>query len=140
VLIFPLGLLAQQIDVIPKPSSIKKLPGGFQLNVKTCILGNSEYATMINFYLKELYGFTLPVKEKIEKNENVIRFSSKHRESRFPNEGYEMFIRKNGIEIASKSGAGAFYGIQTLLQLLPANLNVPYLIPLVEIVDSPRFA
>ena len=54
VLIFPSGLLAQQIDVIPKPSSIKKLPGGFQLNVKTCILGNSEYATMINFYLKEL--------------------------------------------------------------------------------------
>jgi hexosaminidase len=128
-------------DIIPQPVLIKKLPGGFRLDAKTVISANNEYADILNFYLQKLYGFTLPIKQKSNKGENVIYFTSFHSESSYSTEGYQLNIHKNQIAIASKPGtAGGFYGIQTLLQLLPTNLRLPYVIPSMEIADYPHFS
>jgi hexosaminidase len=98
---------------------------------------------MLNFYLEKLYGFTLPIKKTVQKDKKYIFFSSIHAESNYPDEGYSLKILKNKIDIASKTGAGAFYGIQTLLQLLSSTTNNKYQtsfsIPQIEIKDYPRF-
>src|SRR4030095_5656805 len=141
ILAFTSPLIAQEVNIIPQPAQVKKLPGTFRLDAKTVILANAEYGDMLNFYLQKLYGFTLPLKHQIEKGENIISFTSVHNESNFPNEGYRLNIQKNKITLASKPGtAGGFYGIQTLLQLLPTNLKLPYAIPSMDIFDYPRFA
>src|SRR4051812_40002939 len=109
-----------EINIVPRPVSIKKTNGVFLIDKRTPILSyvNDDNALTLNLYLKKLYGVTLPIKKTIEKNEKCIFFSQQHEESRAPNEGYGLVINKNKIEISSKTKSGAFYGIQTLLQLI----------------------
>lgn len=61
-------------------------------------------------------------------------------------EGYRLDITGSGILIKANQPAGLFYGVQTLLQLLPAavegkNLDkgADWSVPQVSIVDYPRF-
>ena len=60
-------------------------------------------------------------------------------------EGYKLRVEGRGIEIVANAPAGLFYGVQTLLQLLPAAGVDPAVtgflhVPCVEITDRPRFA
>ncbi len=52
-------------------------------------------------------------------------------------EGYRLSVSPKGISIDAAGAPGIFYGIQTLLQLLPPGAREP--IPCVEIEDFPRF-
>jgi len=52
------------------------------------------------------------------------------------NEGYQLSAGEDGVRILAASQAGLFYGIQTLMQLMPAQERS---IPFVEIADYPRF-
>lgn len=55
--------------------------------------------------------------------------------------GYVLDIsHENGIRITGNDAAGVFYGIQTLIQMLPTRAGVVPRLPEVEIADSPRFA
>ena len=51
-------------------------------------------------------------------------------------EGYIINISKNNVTITSKSGAGLFYGVQTMLQLVDEENNIP----IGTISDEPQFA
>lgn len=53
-----------------------------------------------------------------------------------PDEGYRISVKVNGIKITSNTEKGLFYGMQTLLQLIPDEGNT---IPCVEIEDFPRY-
>ncbi|GAA4308077.1 hypothetical protein GCM10023149_01810 [Mucilaginibacter gynuensis] len=62
-------------------------------------------------------------------------------------EGYYLSSTLKGVTIKANTEAGLFYGLQTLFQLLPKEIegkevakNVQWLIPAVEIIDYPRFA
>ncbi len=60
-------------------------------------------------------------------------------------EGYTLESSPKGVVISANEPAGLFYGMQTLLQLLPAEIesktvvNMPWTIPSVKITDYPRF-
>lgn len=54
-------------------------------------------------------------------------------------ESYSLTIDKNKIVISGSDNAGAFYGMQSLLALLPAGTASQFELPLLSIVDSPRF-
>ncbi len=55
--------------------------------------------------------------------------------------GYRLGVAANGVHIEAASAAGLFYGVQTLLQLLPTGAvsRSPVSIPAVQINDRPRF-
>jgi len=60
--------------------------------------------------------------------------------------GYELTVATNSVIIRALSGPGFFYGMQTLLQLLPPEVysqlpvtGVPWTAPCVYIQDKPRF-
>lgn len=52
------------------------------------------------------------------------------------NEGYKLSVNQNGVSIRGNSGAGLFYGMQTLFQLISDDGRG---VPFVEITDHPRF-
>ncbi|MFY8273952.1 family 20 glycosylhydrolase [Pseudoalteromonas sp. SSDWG2] len=52
-------------------------------------------------------------------------------------EGYQLKIGKERIDIIGADNAGAFYGMQSLLALLPANGEL--ILPYVNITDAPRY-
>ena len=61
-------------------------------------------------------------------------------------EGYNLSVTPKSITIKANKPAGLFYGAQTLLQLLPKEIesatpvsNVQWTVPAVEITDYPRF-
>ncbi|MDB6125352.1 MAG: Beta-N-acetylhexosaminidase [Pedosphaera sp.] len=61
-------------------------------------------------------------------------------------EGYELTVATNSVVIRAPASAGVFYGVQSLLQLLPPEIfsprpvvGVPWTIPCVYIQDAPRF-
>jgi len=61
-------------------------------------------------------------------------------------EAYELSVDNTGVSIQASSPAGIFYGIQSLVQILPANilktnkLADEISLPFVRIVDKPRFS
>lgn len=64
-------------------------------------------------------------------------------ESGLPEEAYLLEVMPSGVEIRASGGAGWFYGLQTLHQLLPGDGSLPdagyWTLPCVRIEDRPRF-
>lgn len=61
--------------------------------------------------------------------------------NRGPEGGYLLRISAGGgVHISGNDAAGVFYGVQTLIQLLPTRAGVLPFLPEVEIADRPRFA
>lgn len=140
----------QSFSIIPQPASIKALHGHFTLSGETIIYfdkGSTELkkiAEMLASEIKSKTSFSLKVSEvKGSISKNSILFTLKNANDSLKTEGYSLHVSQNFITLRAKMGNGIFYGLQTLLQLLPVDRNVlskPILnIPSVEIVDKPRF-
>ncbi len=132
------GARAVSYDVVPLPQSIQMQKGEpFLLNNQVQILANEALQTEAAFlqsYLKELTGLELAISQKREKKVSYIELSVS------PNtaaEGYVLTVSKKGVSIVGGSGAGVFYGIQTLRKSL---VDGQAEFPAVVITDAPRFS
>ena len=141
-----LSCVAQsEINIIPKPVDISQQDGYFKLTKSTIIIANATTkhdADMLNFYLHKLYGFTLSIKNiSPQHSKNFISLGLKYPEGMKPGQ-YNLQVTPNNISILAINGEGLFYGIQSLLQLMPAGkdlINNSFSIPDVTIKDYPRF-
>jgi len=68
-----------------------------------------------------------------------IRLVNTTRANHLGPEAYHLVIDANGIVINATSGAGFFYGAQSLLQIVTSDGIRPATIPFVDIVDSPEY-
>jgi hexosaminidase len=135
------------INIIPQPVSVKQGPGHFVLDKKTVIAAKDEAdrksAQFLNDYLQQVYGFKLDIDK--QEGKNYIRLSTKKFIKAPDKDSYTLQTTKEGITIEGDTYAGTFYGVQTLIQLLPVNNSKPQTpnsklqIPLVSIQDHPRF-
>lgn len=141
---------AQNVNIIPKPNNIKMGNGNFSINenVKLILLekNTEKEAAFLNDYLKKYYGFALKVESHINKK-NVLGNSWKNaivlnlNAINNTTEGaYSLVVDADKIYISGNSNVGVFYGIQSLIQLLPTASATALSIPFVEIADAPRFA
>ena len=133
-----------QIDIVPKPQSIKFGTGSFVFSTRTVVVTkkNDEIAkrisVILNDQLQRNYRFRLRVTDKIPKNNALyIAGPSEPDNSSLP-DVYGLVVRPEGIQI-SGSERGLFYAVQSLLQLLPIELKKGATIPALEIDDEPRF-
>jgi hexosaminidase len=128
------------INIIPKPSSIKTYSGDFKLDYKTIIVYTEEtrnIASLLNDWLLKNYGFKLMAVTETKEKKNLIVITTNGSRG-LPYEGYKLVVSKKTISIIGR-GAGLFYGLQSLMQLLPVDGKVPFKIPCAEIIDQPRF-
>ena len=142
-----------QLNLIPQPSSVVVHEGCFKINSNTTIKSNNPFC---GTYLKEkiehaskykinLLSFEKANSNQLQDEENSIVITIVP--GLTPNkEGYNLSVNERRITIAASTQAGAFYGIQSLLQLLPPSIyGTPtgfekWSVPAVEISDSPLFA
>ena len=124
-------------NIIPKPLFQKIEKGVFILDEKTFIDSYGEFQNIANFlksYFSETYNFKLPS----NKSNNQILFIN---DSSIKNdEGYQLKITEKNISISSKTTKGAFYAVQSLIQLLPIKTDSKEItIQCLEIKDEPQF-
>ena len=134
-----------KIVIVPEPVSMEMHKGNFHFNSATNVIaekGAEHEVRMLNFYLKKLYGFSLPTRTTLSSTNtsNIIFKLVKNNERK---DTYHLNVNANKIIISSSSNEGLFYGMQTLLQLLPEtkteSASAGFLIPELSIKDYPRF-
>jgi hexosaminidase len=127
--------------IIPAPVSIKKTPGEFVLSQETTIQADSINNKAVQFFSSYLASNMAYNKQVGLKNARVsttsVYLTSTGTEN-LPAEGYRITITPQQITVAGK-GAGLFYGIQTLIQLMPIDRKATAHLPCVQIEDYPRF-
>ncbi|MFH6959479.1 beta-N-acetylhexosaminidase [Flavobacterium aquidurense] len=133
---------AQEVNIIPQPVEVVRKTGNFVISSQTSlVVANKEdnaASAFLNTYLFNYYGFKLPVVNKGVKN-SIKLISQKNIEG-LKGEGYSFKSGKNGVEINGNSPMGTFYGMQTLIQLLPVEKSSSLAIAAVDVKDEPRFA
>lgn len=135
----------QLLPVIPTPLHYAAGNGTFALKADTKIVADEALkgeSGLLAQYLKEITGISLPVSDKASDNTIQLLIDSTTVQEKRP-EGYRLTINEKGIVITGYDAAGVFYGIQSLLALIPANNYLGKTsdvnIPAVHINDAPRF-
>lgn len=135
-----------ELGLIPDPVQVRSKPGHFSLGSTTCIVHDDTYlevAVLLQEVLLDAIGIRFPVFRERTKMENVILLSSR---LDLGAEAYVLEVRPALIQIRAGDQRGCFYGVQTLLQLMPPEvfqsdaLTIPLAIPCVKIDDYPRFS
>ncbi len=132
-------ILAQ--SVIPVPLKMEKGTGSFLLSEKTRLYTNLQggEAKLWENYLKALPVQLKKAGMKDRKQMLLLLITPKNPQLPSP-ESYTLSVTPQQILIRATSGAGLFYGMQTLLQLAQPSGAGSYSIASVEIEDTPRFA
>jgi len=145
---------AATLGLIPEPVSVETHAGSFRLHAGVGIVAPAGVpdARMAADYLAKAIaaptGWQLKVSESthplLRHNAIVLGLSAQSPAPAHP-DGYELVVTARGVRIQSATPAGLFYGVQTLLQLLPPEIesatrrDAAWTVPCVHIVDYPRF-
>ncbi len=133
--------------LIPAPQEMTVGTGYFTLTRGDAIAldASNEELVGIAGYLNEKIapatGFELPVEKS-----GKIAFELTDDDA-LGDEGYRLSVNRSAVRIEAAKPAGIFYGVQTLLQMLPAEIksltlqpeDTQWVIPCAEITDNPRF-
>lgn len=130
--------------ILPKPVRLEPQPGAFQLNATTTLVADSaaaKAAAALRQAIEPATGYALPAPPPDDVADIRIRLDS----SIGGDESYTLTVGSDHIEIVGGGPAGAFYGVQSLRQLLPAEsfgpapVDVDWTAPAVRVDDRPRF-
>ena len=127
------SLVAEPINLIPQPKSIKTLSGKFTFTKETRIINNAKVSQeKLNAYSEALSIVTKsPLNSKTSSEQNITLDLGKVEGGR---EAYTLKVSDKTIVITANTDAGLLYGLQTLAQLVDNGS-----VPAVEITDAPRF-
>jgi hexosaminidase len=139
-------------SIIPKPVSITATGESFTLKAGTDIYiqGESDELKQIGQYLagrfKPATGFAFEVISTAKAPRTGIYLTTFAANAKLGEEGYELTITKKLIKLSANGPAGLFRGIQTIRQLLPANIELtakqdgPWKISTGTIIDYPVYS
>lgn len=142
-------LFAQnRYDIIPKPKQLKAQTGSFEITNTTKIVLPANDVERLNIAEILQYQLLTTSGNKPEivnaAAPNSIAFVI---DKDTPNEGYRLEVKPQSISIKAATPQGHFYGLQTLMQLLPTQiysssrqtLDTKWPVPACTIYDEPRF-
>ena len=131
-----------ETNLVPLPQQMQAKEGSFALNSNVSITGNAEFEiSFLKEKLSKAAGIELKIGEKGKKNIDIQVDPS----VQVKKEGYKLNVTPDNISIVAPDNAGAFYGVQTLLQLMPEGIYAKEKtvgkinVPCVQIEDWPRF-
>lgn len=129
---------AQIIPGAPAPAPTRILVGGASRDT-------GEYLAM-TLFISTGYRFQIATNSGAVAVPNAILLTTNFAPAGLGAEGYELTVATNSVLIRAQTSAGLFYGVQSLLQLLPPEIysplpvtGVPWTAPCVYIQDKPRF-
>ena len=125
-----------KLSVTPVPSEVKWHNGVFKLNSSTIFTVDAPEIDKSNL-TSYLLASTLNIKSSdTEDGDNrIVLKVVPSLDGMTSSEGYRLSVDRKGVKIEALSGAGLFYGVQTLLQMAAESSDIPF----IEIKDEPRF-
>jgi hexosaminidase len=134
------------INIIPKPTEQELRSGSFEFNAETQFMlgekGKEEWVRPLMEKFKTVAGWDMKIASQAPKTNYVQLVGN----DQMNEEAYSLLVGKEGVIISSKGLAGFLYGLESLRQLLPAEIeskervaNVSWEIPQLVINDAPRF-
>ncbi|MEY4609972.1 MAG: hypothetical protein RL246_291, partial [Bacteroidota bacterium] len=131
-------------NLIPLPKEMTPMAGQFIIKKSTSIgFAHPDFAPVANLLAEHIQlASSFPMAAKTG-NSSTIQFTQNNS---LGDEAYSLQVSAKKISIQAKTGKGAFYALQTLLQLMPAQIYAgtaiagPIAIPNVNIKDEPRFS
>jgi hexosaminidase len=138
------------LSLIPEPVSILKNSGLFTLPAAVTLVTNgsadlSSIAKGLAARITTATGYKVMIQgagKILPKNAIHLSIVA---DASIPKEGYRLKVTPTGISLAATEPAGIFYGVQTLMQLFPKEIEAAskttakWIIPAVTIQDHPRF-
>ena len=132
------------INIIPMPQSLVQQQGAFRLSGSTSLgAASPEAKTIAEFFaakMRTATGYDITVGEsgnitlKLDESLDVN------------DEGYQLDVTGDAVNVTAKTPQGLFYGMQTFMQLLPAEIEsaqkvsgIAWTAQAVSIKDEPRF-
>ncbi|HUW89003.1 MAG TPA: beta-N-acetylhexosaminidase [Candidatus Nanopelagicaceae bacterium] len=143
-------MIEEELKIIPEPAKVSLNDGVFILSQKTTIQVDLT-STRNGEYLKQVitskYGLNLAIEKSSQNNEgkNSIKLKTSNEKNLNNSEKYYLLVSRENIIISATTSIGVFYGIQTLIQLIPHKaskgdkVSLESSIPCVSIEDFPRF-
>jgi hexosaminidase len=144
----------QGLSVTPEPVSMQAQDGSFELTEELGIYYDSEELSGVAEYLNGMLfvtnwnGYPFTHSDDLPDSQ-YISLQIDPDMAEIHEESYHLMVTESGVMIQGASEAGVFYGVQTLRQLLPVEIeytdpslvpaDVKWTIPGVEIKDHPRF-
>jgi hexosaminidase len=140
----------KQLNLLPVPVKSIRTAGYFTLQKEISIEAPSvkSLEPTLQFLKQRL---SIPTGYKVSINNQPSSSSIKlilnqQTDPLIGKEGYHLSVKANSVTLRANEAAGLFYGVQSLIQLLPAAIENNKLasaktwkIPCVEITDYPRF-
>ncbi|MBC7850092.1 MAG: beta-N-acetylhexosaminidase, partial [Chitinophagaceae bacterium] len=148
------GQETRPIAIIPQPVKVEKLTDSFRFTESVSLVVPSKnaavqtIATSFVSKLRSSTGFAINITDaEVASSSSIVLSLNNTTEPQLGNEGYSMEVGATGVQIKANQPAGLYYGIQTLLQLFPKEIeskevvmNVSWILPACRITDYPRFA
>ncbi|MDP4283132.1 MAG: family 20 glycosylhydrolase [Bacteroidota bacterium] len=138
------------IAIIPEPVTIIENSGHFSLPQNVVIeAGNQPEMKEVISFLKDRLstptGIHVIIKN-VAATATVKLILNKKSDAVIGKEGYHLLVTPKNITIKANAPAGLFYGVQTLVQLFPKEIesavtvkNIKWEAPCISITDYPRF-
>ncbi len=149
------SVFAQNPSIIPVPSKAVYPKGSYTL-ASSIIMAGPKDAALTATYANLTDKLSRVAGKKVQwlydqgatASLASIRFKlNANADAALGNEGYQLTSDAKGVQITANKPVGLFYGIQTLLQLMPKEIEsakavagVKWSIPYANIIDTPRFA
>ena len=132
------AMAESKVTIIPRPLEVKELSGDFTLKSGFTVSADADFKDVATYLNSETLKRRF-LKSSTASNADVkIQKSS---DASLGEEGYTLDVTASGVTIKANTAQGAFYGVQSLLQLIPVNTKKASSLelPQVSIKDVPRF-
>ena len=132
------------INIIPMPQNLVQNQGVFKLSSGTSFGATTDEAkTVAEFFaakMRNATGYNISVSDKGDITLTLDAALDVN------DEGYTLDVTSEGVTVKAKTPQGLFYGMQSFMQLLPAEIEsaekasgIAWQAPAVSIKDEPRF-
>ena len=137
----------QTLSIVPEPHHIEMEDGSFEIDRDTRIVVDTHEEDMqriaesINERFRKAAGYDLEVTSEMTMDHAIFFMNAG-----MPHESYSIHVEPNRVVVDYGDPAGAFYAVQTILQMLPPEIfaeskqpGIDLSIPCCRIADEPRF-
>ena len=140
----------KQLNLLPVPVKSIRTAGYFTLQKEISIEAPSVKSLEPTLqFLKQRLSIPTGYKVSINKqpsSASIKLILNQQTDPLIGKEGYHLSVKANSVTLRANEAAGLFYGVQSLIQLLPVAIEnnklataTTWKIPCVEITDYPRF-